>query len=162
LLADPRVDKGSLDQTDARNKTALWHATSTYFYAAATLLLHDSRTSFDSIVELTNKNRPYQRDEMLSIIIAELTRRQMCVIYPSTNRRLWPVPIHSAADADADAACAGGDATEESDGIAERVTETECALITSFFQSRVFDVNVLRIIREYATYTCSTTTVDSD
>jgi hypothetical protein len=45
---------------------------------------------------------------------------------------------------------------DDDDVPADGIVEAGCALITSFFQSRLFDVNVLYIIREYATYTYST------
>jgi hypothetical protein len=64
----------------------------------------------------------------------ELTLRQMCTIYPSAKRQLWPVPVES----------------EPKHG-----QELRSALISSLFNSclTVFDVNVLGIIREYAAYT---------
>jgi Ankyrin repeats (3 copies)/Ankyrin repeats (many copies) len=155
LLADPRVDKASIDHTDISGRTALLHAARQGYFQVAKLLLSDSRTSWDSIVYLLAHHRSIMwRDGVPHLIIAELTRRQMCVIYPSTTRLLWPVPVPSgaeSADAKSSGPAADDDASAGSDGmIGEPVRE--CALITSFFQSDLFDVNVLRIIREYATY----------
>jgi Ankyrin repeats (3 copies) len=159
LLADPRVDKASINRTDISGHTALWYAASDGHFPLATLLISDGRTSWNSIVELTHHRRVMRRDQISPLIIAELTRRQMCVMYPSANRLLWPVPVQSDAES-GDAESSGpesdadvDDAREEFDGIADSEPVSECALITSFFQSRVFDVNVLRIIKEYATYT---------
>jgi Ankyrin repeats (3 copies)/Ankyrin repeat len=169
LLADPRVDKASIHLTDAFGYTALLYAVIQGHFPVAKLLISDRRTSWDSIVELVHNLRIKHHDDIRSTIIAELTLRQMCVIYPSANRPLWPVPAQSDADS-SDAESDSGDSESESsgpaddddddasdseDGIAEPElpeTQSECALITSFFQSSVFDVNVLRIIREYATY----------
>jgi Ankyrin repeats (3 copies)/Ankyrin repeat len=151
LLADPHVDKASIDYVNASSHTALWYAAKYGHFPVAKLLINDSRTNWDSIVELTADRRIIQdlQNEIPQLIVAELTRRQMCVIYPSANRLLWPVPVQS------DAKSGDAESREESDGIAEPgpVSERECALITSFFQSDLFDVNALRIIREYATYT---------
>jgi Ankyrin repeats (3 copies)/Ankyrin repeat len=160
LLADPRVDKASIEHADEDGYTALMLAARYDYVPVVHLLISDSRTSWDSIVELTDHRRidDMRHNEILPVIIAELTHRQMCVIYPSTNPSLWPVPVR--ADADVDAASGGpGDTGAKEDGI---IAEPECALITSFFKSGVFDVNVLCIIREYATYTCSSTALDFD
>jgi ankyrin repeat protein len=149
LLADPRVDQASIN-TIIRGGTALRYAAKSGHCPVVKLLISDSRTSWDSIVELTSHRRinDMQHDEILSLILAELTHRQMCAIYPCTNPSLWPVPVRADADSDADATSGGpGDGDAKEDGI----SEPECALITSFFNSGVFDVNVLRIIREYAT-----------
>jgi Ankyrin repeats (3 copies) len=154
LLADPRVDTTSICHTSHSGHTALGYAAISDHSAIAELLITDSRTSWDSIMRLTHDRDIMKHEEMLSAITVELTRRQMCVIYPSTNPLLWHGPVQS--DAKSGDAESGGpaadDATslrEDSDGIAE----PECALITSFFKSHLFDVNVLRIIKEYVTYT---------
>jgi Ankyrin repeats (many copies) len=157
LLADPRVDKSSVNHTNICGHTALWHATWHGHFPVVKLLITNCRTSWDSIVELTDVRRAMQNDDISPLLIAELTRRQICAIYPSANRVLWPVSAQSDAES-GDAECSGpaadDDSREESDGmIGEPVRECAFNLITSFFQSRVFDVNVLRIIREYATYT---------
>jgi Ankyrin repeats (3 copies)/Ankyrin repeat len=153
LLADPRVDKASIHHTGNLGHTALWYAAARGLVPVAKLLLSDSRTSWDSIVELIDDRYVMNRDEIRPLIIAELTRQQMCVIYPPANRLLWPVPVQSDAESgDADSSGPADD-DEDDDAREDGFAQPECALITSFFQSRVFDVNVLRIIREYATYT---------
>jgi ankyrin repeat protein len=155
LLADPRVDTCSINRTDIAGHTALWHAARYGYFRLATLLMSDARTSWDSIVQLTADRRTMKRrDEILPRIIAELTRRQMCVIFPSANRVLWPGPVQSDAES-GDAKASGLDADDDDAREESDFVEPQCALITSFFQSRVFDVNVLRIIRQYTTYTCS-------
>jgi Ankyrin repeats (3 copies) len=163
LLADPRVDKASMDCADDDGQTALMHAAIGGHWPIVNLLISDSRTTWSAITHLTHHRRIMQRDEMLPVIVAELTRRQMCVIYPSTNRLMWPVHIQSDAksgDSKSSGPAADDEAKEEPDVIAE--SETQCALVTSFFKSDLFDVNVLRIIREYATYICSTTDTYTD
>jgi ankyrin repeat protein len=157
LLADPRVDKASVNRTDRSGHTALWYAASHAHLSVSKLLISDGRTSWDSIVEQTADRGVMNDDEISPLLIAELTRRQMCVIYPSANRLLWPAPVQSDAES-GDAKSSGpaesdDDARGGSDGIAEPGPEPECALITSFFKSDLLDVNALRIIREYATYT---------
>jgi Ankyrin repeats (3 copies)/Ankyrin repeat len=153
LLADPRVDKASVNHTDISDHTALWYAASYGHFSVAKLLLSDIRTSWDSIVELIDDYDVVKRRAIPPLIIAELTRRQMCVIYPPANRLLWPVPAQSDAESgDADSSGPADD-DEDDDAREDGIAQPECAFITSFLQSRVFDVNVLRIIREYATYT---------
>jgi hypothetical protein len=49
LLADPRVDKASIDHTDTCDHTALWYTTNEGCSQVATLLISDSRTSWDSV-----------------------------------------------------------------------------------------------------------------
>jgi ankyrin repeat protein len=165
LLADPRVDKASINSTDKYGITPLQHAASYCNFSTIHALISDTRTSWDSIVKLSYGQYIMKRDEILSVVIAELTRRQMCVIYPSANPLLWHVPVQSDAvvvDAESRLSSPVDDDEAREDGIAE--PECECALITSFFKSDLFDVNVLNIIREYATYICSTTAsyTDSD
>jgi ankyrin repeat protein len=155
LLADRRVDKTSINHTSTNNSTAVRYASSNGHAPVAKLLIRDSRTSWESIVRMTHDWRVVMHGTILSAIIAELTRRQMCVIYPSANPLSWPVPVRSDAesgDAESGDAESGipGDVDGREDGITE--PEPECALITSFFKSYLFDVNVLRIIREYAMY----------
>jgi Ankyrin repeats (3 copies)/Ankyrin repeat len=155
LLSDPRMDQASINHT-RYGRTALWYAAISGHCPILKLLISDIRTSWDSIVQLTVDRRVMKHDEIPPLIIAELTRRQMCVIYPSANSLQWPVPVQSDAksgDAESTGPVAdeSDDTREGSDGIAEPVPE--CALITSFFKSDLFDVNALRIIREYATYT---------
>jgi Ankyrin repeats (3 copies)/Ankyrin repeat len=144
LLADPRVDKTSINHTDKLGHPALWVADHYGHFPVAKLLINDSRTSWDSIVQLTHDQSVMQHDDIPPLIIAELTCRQMCVIYPSATRLLWPAPVQSDPQSD-DAKSSGTD--DDDSG------ESECALIRSFFKSDMFDVNVLRIIRDYATYT---------
>jgi Ankyrin repeats (3 copies) len=135
LLADPCVDKSSINHTGIAGHTALILAADYGRFQVAKLLISDCRTrlSWDGIVELTHINSHImsQRNEIPPLVIAELTRRQMCVIYPSANRLLWPVPAQSGVEY-------GDDDDDREDSIAQPVTdsETECALITSFFQSR--------------------------
>jgi ankyrin repeat protein len=152
LLTGARVDQDCINQVDQNGRTALWYAAAHDSHASVSFLISDSRTSWESIIELVDDWRIMSRAEILSLLKAELTCRQMCVIYPSTSRQLWPVPVQSGGSGDV----APGDPTQDDephreDGIAEPVSE--CALITSFFKSDLFDVNVLGIIREYATYT---------
>jgi ankyrin repeat protein len=151
LLADPRVDKAYIDHANTSGYAALCLAADYCNWRAVKLLISDTRTSWDSIVELTHDFDIMQRDGILSLIIAALTRRQMCVIYPSTNRLLWP--LHAQPDAKSDDTKSSGPAASDNDAREDGIEELECALIASFFKSDLFDVNVLRIIREYATYT---------
>jgi Ankyrin repeats (3 copies)/Ankyrin repeat len=129
-----------------------------------TLLVSTSRTRWKSIVGLLNGNilqrwNDTKRAKVESAAVAELTRRQMCAIYPSANRQLWPTPeaalavtvtvVAAASDSDAEAAAqdSGSAAGEKQQLLPHN------ALITSFFGSHLFEVSVLRIIREYAEYT---------
>jgi Ankyrin repeats (3 copies) len=165
LLADARVDQASFNHTNASGCTALWRAARPPHYPIVKLLISDSRTGWDSIVELTHDRHIMQHDEIPPLLNAELTRRQMRAIYPSANRLTWPVPVQSNAesgDAESSGPAADDDGREESDGIAESEPVRECALTSSFFRSDLFDVNVLRIIREYAAYTCSNMETYSD
>jgi ankyrin repeat protein len=163
LLADPRVDKASIDHTDVYGDSVLWCAAVRGHFPVAKLLMSDSRTSWDSIVDLAHHGRVMKHDDIRPLVIAELTHRQMRVIYPSTNRQQWPVPAQSDAETgDAESSGPAADDDGREDGIAESEPVSECALITSFFKSDLFDVNVLRIIREYATYTCSATETYTD
>jgi ankyrin repeat protein len=164
LLADPRVDKASMDHTCNAGHSVLWYAAHHGHVSVVQLMAGDSRSSWNNIVEATKSLRimAFVRKDVVSVLIAELTRRQMCVIFPSRNRQFWPMPAscRTLSDAKCDVECSGDGvvAREQSEDnvlseTPETDSESECALITSFFISPLFDVNVLRIIREYATYT---------
>jgi ankyrin repeat protein len=151
LLADHRMCHSCINLTSTAGHTALRFAAMSRRHSTVQLLINDGRTSWDSIVALADDRYVRKRDEILPLIIAELTRRQMCAIYPSTNRLLWPVHTH--ADAKSGDTKSSGAADDDTNDDSDDIAERECALITSFFKSDLFDVNVLRIIREYATYT---------
>jgi ankyrin repeat protein len=165
FLAAPQVSAKSINHTDIVNNSALFYAVFYEHISVTQLLLSDSRTSWMGTVELTIGLNAIEGNEiLLDMLIEELTRRQMCVIFPSRNRKFWPIPdpvdVLSDAKCDVKSSCDGAVAREASDGNVlsetpetESESDSECALITSFFRSPLFDVNVLRIIREYATYT---------
>jgi ankyrin repeat protein len=153
LLADPRMCQSYINRTTTSGNTALRFAVRKGRLRVVHLLINDSRTSWDSIVELADDRRIMKRNEILPLIIAELTRRQMCVIYPSTNRLIWPVYTQSDAECGDTKSSGPAESDIRDDSDESDVEERECALITSFFKSDLFDVNVLRIIREYTTYT---------
>jgi ankyrin repeat protein len=163
LRADPRVDKDSIDHANAYGWTALTGAGNNGHASVVKLLTNDRRTSWNSIVELMQELHSMRmiRDhkDVEPVLIAELTRRQMCVIYPSRNRQLWPTPDPDPRSVRSDAQCDTKLDRNHAlfDAETETETETECALITSFFKFPLFDVNVLGIIREYATYTATYT-----
>jgi ankyrin repeat protein len=122
LLADPRVDTITIEHVDAYGDTGLSLAMQCDESSIAKLLIQYPKTSFSSIVQAADRTR-WLTPFIAAVINSELTRRQMCVIYPANNPELRPV------------------VNDET---------LECSLVTSFFNSPLFDVNVLRIIREYA------------
>jgi ankyrin repeat protein len=150
LLADPRMDELVINHVDIYGQTALFRATNSGHASVVETLLSDRRTWWDTIVKLltlesdwrnsTDSNSKRTGFEM-GVICTELTHRQMVAIYPSTNPSLWPV-------------AAGPD--DGPDAAGDRVSgPVSCALVTSFYNSDIFDMNVLGIIREYAAYTAS-------
>jgi Ankyrin repeats (3 copies) len=151
LLADPRVDKACISHTTFYGDTVLSRAAVSKHWSVVRLLIRISRTSWHSIVQLTDDWCVMLQDEIPPLIVAELTRRQMCAIYPPASRLLWPVPVQSDAESAGSSGLADDDARDRA--AADGIAVPECALITSFFKSNLLDVNVLRIIREYATYT---------
>jgi ankyrin repeat protein len=164
LLADPRVDNASFDYTNRFGDTALWYASKHGHVPVVNSMTSDSRSSWNSIVETTQRLRSMAiepNDTVVSVLLTELTRRQMYVIFPSRNRQFWPTPAADLvlSDAKCDAQSSGDGpvaAREQSDGNVRSETpetDSECALITSFFKSPLLDVNVLCVIREYVTYT---------
>jgi ankyrin repeat protein len=110
------------------------------------MLISHSRTSWESIVELLEckyltgmHDARYTTVE--SAVFSELMHRQMCAIYPCTKRELWPA-----------AAAAAAVTVAVADSETGRDPHAHSALLGSFFNSPLFDVNVLRIIREYASF----------
>jgi hypothetical protein len=151
------MDELAINHVDKRGRTELILAATHGHVSIANTLLSDHRTWWDTIVTLTASNSGWRNSAEMkkvnfqigSVIGAELTRRQqlLCVIYPSTNPTLYPVTVGSGSgDDNSQIGAVDGDG-----GATDHVS---CALLTSFFESAMFDVNVLRIIREYgiATY----------
>jgi ankyrin repeat protein len=139
LLADARVDNASVDAANEQGKNAIALAIINGQSPVITTLLSSGRTSWHSLVKLTTDSKSQStsfiyfdnvKRHTIPCVTAELTRRQMSVIYPSVNRNLRPVRT-------------------ESDGR----DDTHCALLHSFFDSPLLDVNVLGIIHEYVKYT---------
>jgi ankyrin repeat protein len=121
LLAHPCVDASTIDCAGQYGETALVLAMKYDHASIATSLIENHKSSFSSISDSLFMAVVHSPD-IVPNIIAELTRREMRTIYPSSYQRLHPVPADDEAD---------------------------CALLTSFINSPLFDVNVLRIIREY-------------
>jgi hypothetical protein len=116
-------------------------------------LMSTTRTSWDTIIALVHDSSPDA--SIKAVAVAQLTRLQMYVIYPPANRQLWPVPAAVAAvysESDADAAAGTGPRCGDDDALKEEDIEAHSALLSSFFSWRLFDVQVLRIIRDYAAY----------
>jgi ankyrin repeat protein len=141
LLGDSRVDRDFVDHADDKGKTALMHAVVKQHPSIVKMLTSTSRSTWHSIVAAKARLESYMSDIMtlpnimiLSTLNAELARRRMRVIYPPINRQLWPVLARGS----------------ESSGNNQR--HTHSALLQSFFNFRLFDVNVLRIIRVYAAF----------
>jgi hypothetical protein len=139
LLADDRVDKASIDHASVDGMTTLMLACARNQASVVESLVRNRYTNFDTIAQLLasdSKSTRHETTHSESVLYTELTRRQMCVIFPSCNRLLHPVPCtwsnDSATPSDRDHAVS--------------------ALISSLFNSSVFDVNVLRIIRQYAAW----------
>jgi Ankyrin repeats (3 copies)/Ankyrin repeats (many copies) len=132
LLADARVDGSSIGHVATNGYTALTLPIDRDDVCAANMLIQHAKTRFACIVQALN-SAPRLNASIADALISELTRRQMCVIYPSTDPTKHPVPDDDGDDGD----------------------EAKCALLSSFFSSALFDVNVLRIIREYAMFCLS-------
>jgi ankyrin repeat protein len=177
LLADLRVDTSSLDHIDARGRTPLMWAFHLGRLQAASILLSSAKTSCDNILQALNFTTVPQDTGMNSgmmtvadMMATELTRRQMCAIYPPNSHQLWPkaraavtvtVTVATASDNQAQVT-ADSEAGSDSEGPAPSVDaghaklnhhesdgHVDNALLDSFFSSQLFDVNVLGIIREY-------------
>jgi hypothetical protein len=145
------MDDTTINRRDAYGNTALMVAAKNGYAGIAKTLICDLRTRWDTIVDSVNSvNRRWsavdesKQAHVETLVVTELTRRQMCVIYPSTDPSLQPVPAAGSGPDDVPVTVAGDG---DGDG------DASCALLTSFFDSSLFDLNVLHIIREYVTYT---------
>jgi hypothetical protein len=166
LLADGRVDAATIEHADLDGWKPLMRACSYNHKHMVSILISNPKTGFENIVEALDSSCDYNANEdnhvIASMLTTELTHRQMCVIYPSKQRSLRPHaslrarPTGTATVTVAAARQRLSDATEiQSDygpGSASG-PGPGAALLTSFFSSPLFDVNVLRIIREYAFFT---------
>jgi ankyrin repeat protein len=160
ILADFRVDIASLDQADDNDTTALMNAAVHNRTHNVDMLLCNSKTSFGNIAQALDWELYMSDDHDIAQMMAmELTRRQMCAIYPSKDRQMWPK---------ATAAVEVTDMTNANNGDADTKLRSDSAdivhnaLLDSFFSAQLFDVNVLGIIREYALFSCSMHLVSDD
>jgi ankyrin repeat protein len=145
LLADSRVDSASIEQEDFYGLPVLVHAASSMHRrdSAIYTLISNGKTTFAYLIDCLHSALAFVQDIRL-MLCAELTRRQMCVIYPPRNRQLWPNPVHVAS--------VSSTITDQcpSPDSCSAAAVGDCALLsTSFFQSSLFDLNVIGIIREY-------------
>jgi hypothetical protein len=92
------------------------HADTRGFAPTVDLLVRDRRISFDTIGQALVRNST--KIGIVNICSTELARRQTFAIFPSSNRQKKLVRDKA---------------------------DKECALVTSFFGSRLFDVNMLGI-----------------
>jgi Ankyrin repeats (3 copies) len=175
LLDDFRIDTAFLDELDNDGNTPLMY---TIYFAVHSdygrihsqsvgVFLESLKTSFANILQaLAYTMRKFRYDEMhadgravmVKMLTTELTRRQMCAIYPSSNRQLWPkargvnggCTSKREAEAQTEAQPDGMHHDNDNDN-----GHIDNALLDSFYSSRLLDVNVLRIIREYAFFSIS-------
>jgi Ankyrin repeats (3 copies) len=144
VLDDDRVDTSFLEYANKNGDTAMDWAACSGSQSAILVFAHHPKTSFRSIAHaITHKNSNLTQDTE-DKVATELTRRQMLAIFPSNDRRLWPVPQHQDLDQKTNANNQLSQTGPESVG---------SGLISSFFSSPLLDVNVLRIIREFAKIT---------
>jgi ankyrin repeat protein len=154
LLADDRVDCTIVHHADNNDNTVL-QLVLRYLDMPCmlTLLLSTSKMPFGTIVEELREFQWFFRDRAgyKDIMLDELTRRQMIAIYPPSDRLQWPQRLtmsdtvpHSESDVDG---------KSDADGKSDRGNVIDivsgCGLVDSLFSSKLFDVQVLGIIREY-------------
>jgi ankyrin repeat protein len=157
LLDDDRVDQVTLGNArpgsnNGMTMSALMQAAIGNHMSVVKLLLSHHKTTFDSIVHvLQHYSTSWLSDNTVLCMTTELTRRQMCVIYPSKCRPLQQNLIQFEMEllqVQRDILPLESD-SDTINVAATNAIESDCALVRSFFNSSILDVNVLRIIRRY-------------
>jgi ankyrin repeat protein len=191
LLARDEIDV-SLNMQNKDGSTALLLASLYNHEAVVHALISNLKTAFVTIAHCLEKYSSKLSASVRSMMCEEITRRQMCVIYPPRNPSsvasvsvrvsgsrpatsvdqtdnvthcsdvsVSGMSLIAVAAAAADSKLNGimsltrdHDIESESDAggpdvAAAAASADHCALVSSFFKSRLLDVNLLRVIREY-------------
>jgi ankyrin repeat protein len=145
LLADSRVDKASIDHINEDGETALIWATREGHSSVVELLLADPRVDKASIDHANVHGRT------VFIYAAENGHTSVVKLMTCDSRTSWSSTVELLQELDNNIPIDRKDV--EFVLIAETLeTDSDCALITYLFQSRLFDVNVLRSYHQRLCY----------